>query len=126
MARPRTPLGKLKATGADVKNPQRFRDRKEPKVTKLGAPPDHLSPEVRAEWEKLAAEIPWLGESDRTIVEAAATLRALLTAGELEPKFFGELRQTLNALGATPSSRTKVSAPDSGDDDEDPAAEFLN
>jgi phage terminase small subunit len=123
--RPRNPLAAAKATGADVKNPQRYRGRKEPKVDAIGPAPRHLPPEVKAEWDGLVSEIPWLAKSDRTIVESAARLRALQVAGELPASLYAELRQTLNALGATPAARSKVAAPDD-DPTDDPAAEFLN
>lgn len=123
--RPRTPLAAAKASGADVKNPQRYRGRKEPKVDALGPAPEHLDSEVMAEWDRLAWEIPWLGRSDRSLVESAAILMAKRTAGELPPSLFAELRQTLNALGASPAARSKVTAPDDEPPD-DPAAEFIN
>lgn len=124
--RPRSPLAAAKATGADAKNPQRYRERTEPKVAPIGAAPRHLPPEVKAQWDCLVSEIPWLGASDRTILESAARLRALQVAGELPASLYGELRQTLNALGATPAARSKVAAPKDDDGQPDPAAEFLN
>ncbi len=126
MARPRTPLDAAKATGADAKNPQRYRDRKEPKVEALGEPPKHLDDEARAEWRRLAADIPWLGRSDRAIVESAALLMARRTAGDLPASLYGELRQTLTQLGATPATRSRISAPNGEDEGDDPASEFLN
>lgn len=124
--RPRTPLAAAKASGADVKNPQRYRDRKEPKAEAIGPAPEHLDELVVAEWDRLVAEIPWLARSDRAIVESAAILLAKRTAGELPASLYGELRQTLNALGATPASRSKVAAPNDDESGDDPAAEFLN
>jgi phage terminase small subunit len=123
--RPRAPLAAAKASGADVKNPQRYRGRKEPKVPPIGPAPAYLPPEVLAEWRHLVSEIPWLAKSDRAIVESAARLRAMLVAGQLSASGFGELRQTLNALGATPAARSKVPVPDD-DDSPDPASEFVN
>ena len=124
--RPRTPLAAAKATGADAKNPQRYRDRKEPKVAAIGEPPKYLPDDVKAEWDHLVSEIPWLARSDRTIVESAARLRALQVSGDLPPSLYSELRQTLNALGATPAARSKVAAPNDEDETDDPAAEFIN
>lgn len=124
--RPRTPLAAAKATGADGKNPQRYRDRKEPKVAPIGAAPEHLPDDVKVEWDHLVSEIPWLARSDRTIVESAARLRALQVSGDLPPSLYSELRQTLNALGATPAARSKVAAPNDEDETDDPAAEFIN
>lgn len=124
--RPRLPEAMAKATGAAAKNPQRFRDRKEPKVAKLGPPPEHLSAEEVEAWHLFADEIPWLGSSDRAILIAAARLRARLIADTLPLSAFGELRQVLNALGATPAARTKVSAPSGEKEDDDPAGDYLN
>jgi phage terminase small subunit len=120
------PEAAAKATGADVKNPKRFHGRKEPKVSPLGPVPGHLSPEEKQAWRDLAAEIPWLGASDRTILEGASRLRAKMTAGEFTVSLMTELRHVLSAMGATPAARSKVSAPSADDDDSDPLDEFLN
>lgn len=109
-----------------VHDPQRYRDRKEPKVADIGDPPGHLSGEVCAAWMWFVREIPWLKSSDRTILEIAAHLRAKLTAGEATVGMMTELRQVMVQLGATPSARTRVSVSDDEQDNDDPAAEFFN
>lgn len=127
MAKPRLPAAVAKATGAAVKNPQRFRGRKAPKVQPLGPAPKEFTAAQRAAWNAFAEEMPWLGKSDRMVVETASRLRARM---QTEPDFpiggYAQLRMCLSAMGGTPTDRTKVSAPDDDEDDEDPAAEFVN
>jgi len=123
--RPRLPEAVAKATGAAAKNPQRFRERKEPKVAKLGPPPARLSEAEAEAWNTLADEIPWLSASDRQVVSIAARLIARFNADDLTIGGMTELRQIMTQLGATPAARSKVHAPDDKDDD-DPAADFLN
>lgn len=123
--RPRLPEAVAKATGAAAKNPQRFRDRTEPKVAKLGPPPKRLTPEEAEAWNTLAEEIPWLGASDRQVVSIAARLIARFNAGDLPIGGMTELRQIMTQLGGTPAARSKVHAPGEKEDD-DPADAFIN
>ena len=95
-------------------------------MAKLGPPPQHLSESEVEAWHLFADEIPWLGASDRVILVAACRLRARLVADDLPLSAFGELRQVLNALGATPAARSKVAAPPGDKDDDDPADSYLN
>lgn len=126
MARPRLPSAVAKATGADKKNPGRFAGRAKPKVAPLGAPPARFTAQQKAAWRAFATEMPWLGKSDRTIVQVASRLRAAM---ETEPDFpmggFAQLRMCLSAMGGTPADRTKVAPPDD-EEDEDPLAKFVN
>lgn len=122
--RPRLPDAVAKATGANIKDPQRFKDRNPPKSGPLGKPPKHLSPEEVAAWNMFVDEIPWLERSDRMLLEGAARIRAEIMAGKFTVSMMTELRQVLNAMGATPAARSKVSARDA--DDEDPTSEFIN
>lgn len=124
--RPRLPEAVAKASGAAIKNPSRMEYRKAPKVEKLGPPPRHLTPDEQQAWHDFADEIPWLGKSDRTVLEGAARLRAKMTVGEFSVGLMTELRQVLNAMGATPAARSKVSAPGGDDEKGDPLDEFLN
>lgn len=123
--RPRLPEAVAKATGAAVKDPQRFRGRKEPKVAKLGDPPKRLSDDEAEAWRTLAEEIPWLGASDRSVVAVAARLIARFNADDLTVGGMTELRQIMTQLGGTPAARSKVHAP-KDDDDRDPADAYLN
>lgn len=125
MARPRLPTEHHKATGADRKNPGRFKDRKAPKVAALGGPPEHLGGEERAAWKLFCSEFPWLGASDRTLVEAASVLRAKMVCGGLGLKELTELRQILVQMGGTPAARSKITSPQDDDDKDDPLGEFI-
>lgn len=126
MPRPRTPKAVADATGAAGKNPQRFRDRKDPKVASLGGAPDWMvcGHELSA-WEGFKREMPWLAESDRTLVEVAARLRGrMIKDPEMGVNALAQLRLCLQAMGGTPSDRSKVGAPD--EDRDDPADQFFN
>ena len=123
--RPRVPEAVARVTGAAAKNPKRHRGRANPKVNALGAPPGHLTEAEAEAWAWFASEMPWLGAPDRTIVEMAARLRAEMATGEASLKAMTELRQVLNALGATPAARSKVMAPPD-EDPEDPTDVFFN
>jgi hypothetical protein len=91
----------------------------------LGEPSPHLTPMQRAAWFSFAAEIPWLAESDRSILELACHVRGRLMAGEdLNAPLLTVLRQTLSAWGATPADRSRISAAKKPDDD--PASIFFN
>jgi len=119
------PEAVARVTGAAARNPKRYRDRARPKVGPLGAPPAHLAEEEAEAWRLFAAEMPWLGASDRTIAEVAARLRARLVAGQATLGAMTELRLVLGAMGATPAARSKVMAPP-GDDDPDAADVYFN
>jgi hypothetical protein len=107
------PAAKAKATGAILANPKRFTDRTEPEVIPLGDPSPHMTANSRVAWFAFKSELPWLGESDRAIMEIACHVRGKLMAGEdLMPHFLTILRQTLSALGATPADRQRVKTPD--------------
>ena len=125
MARPRLPAKVAEATGADGKNPGRFKGRSSPKVDPLGAAPRGFTKEQREAWAQFADEMPWLGKSDRTVVEVASRLRAAMTADPLFPMAgFAQLRMCLSSMGGTPSDRTKVPAPN--EEEADPSDEYLN
>lgn len=123
--RPRVPTAVAKATGAAAKNPKRFKDRAAPKVAPIGQAPSYFDEDEREAWNFFATELPWLGASDRTILEMAARIRARMKEGMISMAAMTELRQILNALGATPAARSKVAGAPNEDEDEDPAAEFI-
>lgn len=127
MPRARTPVAKAKVSGAAIKDPQRHRERTEPKGQKtLGKSPGWFDEMQSEMWEGFKRELPWLTEADRAVVEIAAVLRAQF---RLQPCDFGAtkmnlLRLCLAQLGATPADRSKVTVPDG--EDEDPADRFFN
>ena len=126
MPRPRTPRAVADATGAADKNPQRFRARSEPKVASLGDYPEWmLCKYERSAWEGFKREMPWLAESDRSVVEIAARLRGrLIKDPDMGVNALAQLRLCLQAMGGTPSDRSKVGAPD--EESDDPADQFFN
>ena len=124
MPRARTPVAKAKAAGADVKNPQRHRDRGQAKgVAELGKPSAGLGEYAKRAFELFRRELPWLKESHRVIVELAATYRGRMLDPEdhISLQAAQELRRCLAQLGATPADESRVMLPDDGDQDEDEA-----
>ncbi|MCP5431860.1 MAG: hypothetical protein H6923_01180 [Alphaproteobacteria bacterium] len=126
MARPRNPLALSRVTGATLKNPGRYRGRAEPKVGPIGEPPAYLDEAARKAWRLFVRELPWLARSDRALLELVCPLRARIMAGEaLGTKLATFYRMVLSKLGASPSDRSKVAAPNEVNKD-DPAAKYLN
>lgn len=125
MAAPRLPALKARAQGADLKNPARFKDRANPAVVALGDPPEWMGGEQRLIWKAFVAELPWLAESDRALVEMATLIRARVYSGEIPGvQALNLLRQCLGSMGATPADRSKVPMPDDPGD-EDPADGYV-
>ena len=122
MAARKLPATVARITGAATKNPARYRG-KAPKVGPLGDPPERLTEAERGHWLALAADLPWLGSSDRMLLELAATISARLSGGGFTVGLMTELRLCLGAMGATPTTRGKLAAPTEGDDD--PAAAYF-
>lgn len=131
MARPRTPLAKAALTGADKKDPQRFRDRTEPVTANrpIGAPPTYFDEYAEKAWHTFTNEISWLIREDRAILEAACLMRAqIIRAGEggdidFPAAFWSTYRMIISSLGATPVDRTKVHQQKEERED-DPFAKF--
>lgn len=121
MAQPRVPRAKAAIEARDVKNPQRFKNRKEPQSPgELGAPPEWMGGEQRAVWKIFQREIPWLTESHRGLVEIATIIRARLASSEeVGVQALNLLRQCLGQMGATPSDASKVTLPEDDEDDDD-------
>jgi hypothetical protein len=123
VARPRTPRAKAALEARDKKNPQRFKNRKEPKsVGELGDPPRWLldtdTNKSKSAWLLFKREIPWLTESHRMLVGLAANIQGRVMANQdVGVQALNLLRQCLGSMGATPSDASKVTLPE--DDDED-------
>ena len=124
MARPRLPEKVAKTIGANIKDPQRFRDRKEPKVKSLGHAPKSFDADQVDIWDEFNADFPWLGRSDRRVVGLAVILQSEINKGDAPVAVFAQMRMLLSSMGGTPVDRSKVQAPE--DDDADPSDEFLN
>lgn len=116
MPAPRLPAQKAKTSGADLKNPKRFKDRKAPQLPKLGlAPPGMKEDECKA-WSRLVLEIPWLNTSHTSLVAIAARIRAKMDTGqEVGISAMSLLMGVMSKLGATPVDETKVNHGDDGD-----------
>lgn len=131
MANPRTPLAKAKLTGADKKNPQRFRDRSEPETSgkSVGAPPAYLGKEAKAAWREFSKELGWLEYEDRCLLEVASVcrgqIRDLVRAGEIVPaSMLSAANTAIGKLGASPVDRSKIFQKSDEPDPADPFAAF--
>lgn len=122
----RLPVEKVKAKGSHLKNPALFADRVEPKVEPLGPPAPHVAGHARVAWYSFVAELPWLAESDRAMLEVASLLRGRMLSGEDMPiNALTLLRQCLQTLGATPADRSRVPAGDDPNRVVDPVEQFF-
>ena len=125
MPRPRLPEMKAKTSGADAKNPQRFRDRKTPKTArKLGEPYVRMTDEQKVYWAEIQMEMPWLCSADRPLVRLACQYIAMMDEGTLATTAASTLGSILSKLGATPTDRSKVKF-DGDDEPEDPTESFF-
>lgn len=123
--RPRLPQEVAKITGAFAKNAGRFAKRSAPKVKSLGPAPKRFTDEQREIWDEFNADFPWLGRTDRALVEVATNLLdQMRRLGEATPiSLYAQMRMILGQMGGTPVDRFKVNAPD--DNADDPADEFF-
>jgi hypothetical protein len=123
MARPKTPSNVLQLNGAYKKNPNRKPDEgTEPELKAgVGEPPEYLDADAKALWHEIVSLACHgvLGDSDRLIVELAATLMAEFRRGGRDetgkPLFsdarLSRLQAALGQLGMTPADRSKVKIP---------------
>ncbi|MBC7636310.1 MAG: hypothetical protein H7251_11980 [Acetobacteraceae bacterium] len=110
---------KARATGAAIKNPARYRDRPEPKGAPLGNASAFLDAAGRAAWIDFKAELPWLMESDRAMMEIVCVIRGRIASGEVGATLLSTYQACLTKLGATPVDRSRIAvAPDEAEDDE--------
>jgi hypothetical protein len=124
MARPRLPQAKAEVSGAALKNPGTFKDRKVPKGTRaIGGPYVRMTPEQQEAWHEIVSEMPWLNSSHRRLVRIASIISARLDDPGIGINQLQTLSAVLSKLGATPIDETKVSMPD--DEEEDPTEEFF-
>lgn len=113
MANPRTPVAKARLTGAAAKNPSRHKNRSDPKSSPLGKPSEFLDQNGQRAWEGYRKELPWLMESDRSLVEIASSVRGRLLGGEdVGVTALGMLQSILSKMGGSPADRSKVALPD--------------
>lgn len=112
MARPRKPTELLHLSGAFDKNPQRRRPIGPKSQEMLGEPPASLTEAELATWREFTATAPAnvLTAFDAYNVEIVARLMAKFRADWLTGAEFGILKNALTELGATPASRSKITA----------------
>lgn len=128
MGRNRTPIEKAKLSGAYQKNPARYDERTEPNGgPSLGKAPLHFDAKQKKVWVQFQAELPWLVEADRALVELACITRAQIEGGgdQVTAALMREHRQQLSSMGATSVTRSNVPKPSTPDED-DPFAKFGN
>jgi hypothetical protein len=124
VAKPRIPRAKAALEARDKKNPQRFKNRKEPKsVGELGDPPSWLvdteTNKSKSAWLLFKREIPWLTDSHRMLVGLASNIQGRVMANQdVGVQALNLLRQCLGSMGATPSDASKVTLPDVEDEDD--------
>ena len=115
--RPRTPTQVLKIRGSFEKHPERAKEREgEPTQWEpLGEPPQHLDEAHQARWREIAGWAPWLGDTDRPLVESTCHLWMAIRNGTAKSADYALLTANLSKLGMTPVDRSKVRMPDVGD-----------
>lgn len=125
MARPRLPATKAKASGAALKNPGRFKDRKAPRNARpLGEPYAKMLVREKAAWKELTDEMPWLNAAHRPLVRMACIWIARMDTKDFGVSATQALSSILSKLGATPVDETKVAH--GGDSEEDAEDGFFN
>lgn len=126
MARNRLPQAVAEISGATLKDPGRFRDRKPPsRVRPLGEPYARMNEIEREYWAEFASELPWLNSGHRVLLRLACRLASRLDEGdEFGVSAAQALSSILSKLGATPTDETKVNHGE-GDDEQDPAEQFF-
>ena len=113
MAAHRVPAAKAKVTGAVLRNPSRHASRAEPKAGALGGAPVHLDKFAKRAWERFRVELPWLTSADKALLEIACMVRGEMLQGQIPGVTKLSMYQSvLSKLGATPTDRSKVNAPD--------------
>lgn len=107
----RKPRALAAISGADLRNPQRYRDRpaglgRAP----LGDPPATMPADQQEAWHDFAANLPWLNRSHRAIVRLACITAARIEAAT-EPgvNLLSAYSSILSKLGATPVDDSRVS-----------------
>jgi hypothetical protein len=121
----RLPSAKAAITGAALKNPSRYRDRRGPKgVRPLGEPYATMTEAQCAAWEEFRAELPWLNNSHRALLRLACILHVRMDEPDVGVNQIQTYSAILSKLGASPADEAKVSLPE--DEEEDDVDRFFN
>lgn len=125
MPRARTPLAKAKATGQVCKHPERFKDRKQPKVDGLGEPSTYMQGYEIVAFNAFKKEWPWLKQSDRALIEILCKVRAKILAGDdVGVQALSGYCSNLAKCGGNPSDIQKVVVAD--EESEDATEAYFN
>jgi phage terminase small subunit len=120
MPRPRQPLAKAIVEGRHLKDPQRYRERTDMAKEPLGDAPKWFDASQITAWEHFRRELGWLTESDRALLEITAPIRASLIDGrEVPVNRLNFYRLCLSQLGASPADRSKITMPETEEEDPD-------
>jgi hypothetical protein len=110
MPRNRLPQAKAEVSGAVLKNPAMFKDRRVPSgLGPIGEPYARMTPEQQAAWRDLTRDLPWLNASHRTLLRLACILSRRLDDADVGMNQIQTLSAILSKLGATPVDETRVS-----------------
>lgn len=112
MPRPRKPTELLELQGSFEVHPERRRPIGPKSALGIGDAPEELRPDEAGCWYEFIANAPAgvLTSGDRWALERACCLQAKARREGLSPPELGHLRGYLTELGATPASRSKISA----------------
>ena len=115
---------KAEVSGAALKDPGRFKDRKPAKQARpIGEPYANMTEPQRVYWAEFKSDLPWLTCAHRQLLRLACILSVRADDIECGIQAMQALSAVLSKLGATPVDETKVSY-DPGTE-EDPADEFF-
>jgi hypothetical protein len=120
MARHRTPLAKAQVSGAALRHPERYRDRRSlANPRPIGEPYANMTEAEIRYWREFVDSLPWLHSAHRTLLRLACHLAARLDAGEIGVSAAQALGSVLSKLGATPADESRVNMPIEDDEDDD-------
>lgn len=124
MPRHRLPQAKAEVSGAALKNPAIFKDRRAPSgLGPIGEPYARMTPEQQAAWRDLTRDLPWLNASHRTLLRLACILSCRLDEADVGVNQIQTLSAILSKLGATPVDETRLNyLPEA---EEDPADKYF-
>lgn len=126
MAKHRLPKDRAFISGADTRNPQRFKGRAAIKERRpLGDPPATMPEGQQAYWRECQHNMPWLYSTHRILLRLACSLAARMDKSEpMGINAMQALSSVLSKLGATPVDESRVNH--SEEPGNDPTDRFFN